>query len=433
MRSLLLVAAAAIQRHLGLPIFNPTERFVDADQPLSFVFGGWSWSQSFIDVVDHEPIISFISRPASFGPHITEQPGLPGYLIPVSSLATQCPDTNTPITPSILTDDDDLPENFSCLPICTDPSVSRPGIGTENWIALVQRGRCPFAEKVRAAQLLGAKAVVVGGWKPKEGDRDDLLNMFSPDDTSNITIPSTYVTYRSYTHLMGLIAASNTTTSGSQTISIIVRAEESWGWFSPIFTFLMLLLLPSFLTFLTLVIHRLREARRERLDRAPEDVVSHLPTRIWSGKGWEKEGDWLKKLRKRTQDEQDPGLEPSDKHIDDTSYDLERQDSARSMETCLEDSECVDHRGAPNAPHPEVHAHHDEECAIVDGTTTPSDDDIPGHDQPWFNGQIECEGQSAHHVSDSGYHGAFLGHAPSSSAPHDATLNPLLISPPGTW
>ncbi len=123
-------------------------------------------------------MISFLSRPASFGPHITEQPGLPGYLIPVSSLIKPCPTSRKHPFPT--RSDEDLPDNVSCLPICADPSTPHPTRVTENWIALVQRGQCPFAEKVRAAQSLGAKAVIVGGWKVDEGERDDLLNMFSP-------------------------------------------------------------------------------------------------------------------------------------------------------------------------------------------------------------------------------------------------------------
>lgn len=138
------------------------------------------YSRNVAQLKDHEPMISFLSRPAQFGPHITEQPGLPGYLIPISALTTKCPANATSSRPrSLPLGNDGLPDNFACLPICTDPSIPRP-TGTENWIALVQRGECPFADKVRAAQSLGAKGVVVGGWPVQDGDRDDLLGMFSP-------------------------------------------------------------------------------------------------------------------------------------------------------------------------------------------------------------------------------------------------------------
>ena len=56
----------------------------------------------------------------------------------------------------------------------------------------------------------------------------------------------------------------------------------------PIITFIVILLLPSTLTFITLFIHRVRAARAARLERAPEDVVNNLPILIWTGKCWER-------------------------------------------------------------------------------------------------------------------------------------------------
>jgi hypothetical protein len=56
----------------------------------------------------------------------------------------------------------------------------------------------------------------------------------------------------------------------------------------PILTFLTILFIPSSLTFLTLVIHRIRAAHAAQRERAPEDVVKNLPWRVWTGSGWEK-------------------------------------------------------------------------------------------------------------------------------------------------
>ena len=61
-----------------------------------------------------------------------------------------------------------------------------------------------------------------------------------------------------------------------------------FSFLSPIITFVIILLLPSVLTFVTLLIHRIRAARAARRDRAPEDVVHNLPWQIWTGNGWEK-------------------------------------------------------------------------------------------------------------------------------------------------
>lgn len=57
---------------------------------------------------------------------------------------------------------------------------------------------------------------------------------------------------------------------------------------SPILTFIVILILPSCLTFVTLLIHRVRMARAARRDRAPEHLVKSLPWRVWTGTAWEK-------------------------------------------------------------------------------------------------------------------------------------------------
>lgn len=56
----------------------------------------------------------------------------------------------------------------------------------------------------------------------------------------------------------------------------------------PIVTFVVILLLPSALTFITLLIHRIRAARAAQRDRAPETVVRNLPWHEWTGTHWEK-------------------------------------------------------------------------------------------------------------------------------------------------
>lgn len=57
---------------------------------------------------------------------------------------------------------------------------------------------------------------------------------------------------------------------------------------SPIITFIIILLLPSSLTFITLLVHRIRASRAAQRERAPEDVVRNLPWRVWTGTRWEK-------------------------------------------------------------------------------------------------------------------------------------------------
>jgi hypothetical protein len=257
-----------------LKLFKSISARTNPDAP------GWMWnwawgSESTVSIVDRIPPLSFPSRPASFGAELEEP--LLGYVIPVSSFTEPCRNMSTTIS-----------SNTGCPDLCLIDS-NQP---TETWIALVQRGSCDFAAKVREAQRLGAKAVVVGGQDPEiSGFPDVLLTMYSTGDASDIHISSTYIRHSDYNTLSSLIESSNTSHSGLRTLSLLISTEYSaWEWYSPIITFIIILLLPSLLTFMTLLIHRIRANRQAQRDRAPEDVVKHLPWSVWTGTGWEKHG-----------------------------------------------------------------------------------------------------------------------------------------------
>ncbi|KAG9315857.1 hypothetical protein JVU11DRAFT_3506 [Chiua virens] len=195
---------------------------------------GWVWgAESSVSVVDRSPPLTFRSRPAAFGPEFGDP--LLGYVIPLSAFTTPC--------------------SF-----------------------------------IREAQRLGAKAVVVGGEDPGLTDLPDtLVNMYSKDDASDIFTPSTYITFADYNDLTLLISSSTTRHAGLQTLSLLITTQYSaWEWYSPILTFIVILILPSCLTFVTLLIHRIRLARAARRDRAPEHLVKSLPWRVWNGTSWEK-------------------------------------------------------------------------------------------------------------------------------------------------
>lgn len=106
---------------------------------------------------------------AAFGAEINDP--LLGYVIPLSSFTAPCKVIgNGTVIPSRV-------DNSGCPDLCLT-SDNQP---TETWIALVQRGKCEFVKKVREAQRLGAKAVVVGGEDPDtSGLPDTLVNMYSP-------------------------------------------------------------------------------------------------------------------------------------------------------------------------------------------------------------------------------------------------------------
>ncbi|EGN98507.1 hypothetical protein SERLA73DRAFT_183556 [Serpula lacrymans var. lacrymans S7.3] len=241
---------------------------------------GWVWgAESTVSVVDRSPSLSYPARPAAFGPEL-DLPLL-GYVIPMSSFTSPCPDNDSKAV-------FDEASNFGCPTLCVSgPHEPDP---KESWIALVQRGHCPFVDKVREAQRLGARAVVVGGEDPKvSGFPDTLVNMYSKGDASDVTIPSSYITYSDFKELSYLIETSNTSHAGLRTLSLLISTQySSWEWYSPIITFIVILILPSCLTFITLLIHRVRMARAAERDRAPQDMVKSLPWRVWTGTGWEK-------------------------------------------------------------------------------------------------------------------------------------------------
>lgn len=110
----------------------------------------------------------YASRPSSFGPHILLEP-LEAPLYPITAFA---PSTSH----ACGSPDDEEADNK------TYPSPPRFG-----WIALVQRGHCPFSAKVRYAQERGAVAVVFGDQSPEEGGISGvggLLTPWSPGESS---------------------------------------------------------------------------------------------------------------------------------------------------------------------------------------------------------------------------------------------------------
>ena len=130
----------------------------------------WSWAwaaDGTVSVVDRSPPLIYPARPASFGQELSDP--LLGYVIPLSSFTSACPSNNTSTTFTSSPD-----PALGCPELCVD-GPNQPE-RSETWIALVQRGGCPFVEKARQAQKLGAKAIVVGGDRESP---DALLNMYS--------------------------------------------------------------------------------------------------------------------------------------------------------------------------------------------------------------------------------------------------------------
>ncbi|EIN12856.1 hypothetical protein PUNSTDRAFT_61229 [Punctularia strigosozonata HHB-11173 SS5] len=260
--------------------------------------GLWRWiwdADHTVSVLERSPPIVFFAKPALFGAEL-EQP-LQGYVIPLSSFTGICPDDNSTISlPRDYDDEDPLPLNDGCPRRCASgPNVPDPA---DTWIALVQRGECDFVSKAREAQRLGAKAVVVGGDDPRQsGNRDVPITMLAKEDASDVTIAATFIRFSDYSQLFSFIRHSNTTHNGLRTVSLSISAESlESAWYSPALTFVTILMLPSLMTVITLIIHRIRAARQAQLDRAPEDIVRNLPWQVWTGSGWEKHAGPVPKL-----------------------------------------------------------------------------------------------------------------------------------------
>ncbi|GAA5873410.1 hypothetical protein JCM8547_005429 [Rhodosporidiobolus lusitaniae] len=237
------------------------------------------WSESTLSVPSYEAV--FASRPSSFGPHLVAEP-LTGQLFPVSAV--------------------EVTDSYACGPIegARAGELREETKEREAWIALVQRGKCPFSDKVRYAQEKGAKAVVFGDMEESEGGIGGgrgLLTPWSPDDTQDIYIPSIFVSRASYLSLLRMwdeeqqaekekpkMEHGETQTEETQKkvvgLDVVLSKEEQFAW--PLLDLLFLLLfLPSLLTLVTVFTQRVRLARAAKAERAPKDAVARLPVFRW--------------------------------------------------------------------------------------------------------------------------------------------------------
>ncbi|KNZ52468.1 uncharacterized protein VP01_3562g1 [Puccinia sorghi] len=257
------------------------------------------------------------SRPASFGPHFSNPDGQPMNLIPIEFYLNPRTTINTEIH--------SLPKRLGCPPTSDQPSSHPPSPHPQDWIALIERGACPFIEKVRYAQHLGAAAVIVGDWQQSPssafhphhplsltpifsqpskssnnhfGFNSGLLTMYAPGDTSDVTIPSVFIARDSYLSLRQDWKEFSVNSDQPfpqqppqnlnhiHSLQVIMSRDELWTCYSqnrPFFDLVIILLfLPSILTIVTLLLHRISTFRKRRADRAPRELVNRLPSVIWA-------------------------------------------------------------------------------------------------------------------------------------------------------
>ncbi|CAM0136146.1 unnamed protein product [Umbelopsis sp. WA50703] len=185
--------------------------------------------------VYHATNETYLDRIAAFGPRISED-GIYGFLIEPSDRSG-----------------------------CTIVQPER----SEKWIALVERGGCSFIEKVRNMQRSGAIAVAVG-----DPDHVGWTTMFAPGDTSDVQIPSVFLSQHEYLALLYLSKLFSTP------MLVQLLPDDLLTW--PLLDVLVIVILsPSIMMIFIYISWRVRQRQRRQKDLAPQNVVTNLPVKIF--------------------------------------------------------------------------------------------------------------------------------------------------------
>ncbi|KAL1412577.1 hypothetical protein Q8F55_000324 [Vanrija albida] len=296
--------------------------------------------------------VTFPHRPAAFPSFLQPSADLPvaGVLVPFVSL--KLPGKHADTEAEAEAGKHEAPER-ACLPPAWPPIRPHPPKAPYT-VALVERGGCDFATKVRAAQERGAAAVIVGDSRARADEtdeegrsRENLITMFSPEDTTGIIIPSVFVSRASYLTLRDLLA--NHTVHGHPGLHVeLGEATDDGNALGSLLTFA--LLMPSLFLLATIVAHRVRIARQREANRAPPTVVLSLPERVWTPDiVWEKDDS----------DESDKDTEPENAGAGDSDIKAPRSTPGSPLTTVRETSPVVEGDGAagptlevPDAPAP---------------------------------------------------------------------------------
>ncbi|KAK3831079.1 MAG: hypothetical protein J3R72DRAFT_345633, partial [Linnemannia gamsii] len=138
------------------------------------------------------------------------------------------------------------------------------------WAALVERGgRCGFVDKVKNMMASGASAVIVGDF-----EKGPLLTMYSNrEDSSDVTIPSVFVTQNHYRELryLGMELGQG---------FLIRMASEDEDL--PVLDAIVFLIVSPLVVFpFLLFLWRMRLRQLRIADLAPLGVVNNLPIKVF--------------------------------------------------------------------------------------------------------------------------------------------------------
>ncbi|WFD33009.1 RING-type E3 ubiquitin transferase [Malassezia sp. CBS 17886] len=260
------------------------------------------WPGNKIVVPDEH--VSYLTRPAAFGPGSTDADGLWGWLIDVDEFlgGVGPPDHRA------------CPRAGAAGAAASRLVARRPRTPPRNWIALVERGDCSFVEKVRTAQGLGAVAVVVGDSTDGLDDDAPLLRgslrdamwdgdnayepsnhpiiMYPDGDADDIVIPSCFVVRSSYLELLAMSSEARAARTGrffpfskSPGLQVALFLNESLMDL-PLFDLgILLLLLPSLITIVAMITHHLQMCIKRYRERASLRTVRALPCYVWRPNG----------------------------------------------------------------------------------------------------------------------------------------------------
>ncbi|KAF9285197.1 hypothetical protein BGZ68_004089 [Mortierella alpina] len=204
---------------------------------LSFTFE--STDASIVVLVTND---TYIDRTAAFGPRIPDE-GLILNLIAVESLDSQ-------------------EETTACHQVSKGPQNT-------SWVALVERGGdCSFVDKVRNMQASGARAVIVG-----DNQKSGLITMYAREDTSDVLIPSVFITQNHYRELRYLGME-----LGKGFLVQMLPDEMDWPVLDAI---VFIILSPAFVVLFLFFLWKVRQRQQRLADLAPPEVVSNLPIKVF--------------------------------------------------------------------------------------------------------------------------------------------------------
>ncbi|KAI3479484.1 hypothetical protein L1887_58442 [Cichorium endivia] len=219
---------------------------------------GLNWGGSTLEVVRSQAI--FLTRSAAFGPRVTDDLGLKGFLLPISDFY------KVPKDAAFFTSDASGDPIHACpYKGGPDPNATSCSTGTKTRTTAGSTRHSIPTRQATSSFHLDARS----------------RRRTRKDRPSHRTTGSRSFSAEGGTALKVLLHARSRDRHQQG------RPGVEW----PLIDFgILLLLLPSFMTVITIIVHRIRMVRQRRKERAPELVVLGLPCLIWRGNGqpWEK-------------------------------------------------------------------------------------------------------------------------------------------------